>query len=202
MRDLSEVLSVMLKNLLIGEVVSVHGVHGALKVKPLTDVPERFESTEEVDIKLPSDAGQFKGLSRRYKVSYAALNGTTVILMLEGVNDRNTAELFRGAKISVRRDEAIELPADTYFIGDLIGSDVYELTEDTGSYGVNDPGVSLLGKIFDVQPTGSNDIYGVKTPEGQAMYLPSIAEVVRHVDVEKGQVFVKLLPGLKEVYLS
>ncbi len=192
----------MLKNLLIGEVVSVHGVHGALKVKPLTDVPERFESTEEVDIKLPSDAGQFKGLSRRYKVSYAALNGTTVILMLEGVNDRNTAELFRGAKISVRRDEAIELPADTYFIGDLIGSYVYELTEDTGSYGVNDPGVSLLGKIFDVQPTGSNDIYGVKTPEGQTMYLPSIAEVVRHVDVEKGQVFVKLLPGLKEVYLS
>ena len=192
----------MLKNLLIGEVVSVHGVHGALKVKPLTDVPERFESTEEVDIKLPSDAGQFKNLSRRYKVSYAALNGTTVILMLEGVNDRNTAELFRGAKISVRRDEAIELPADTYFIGDLIGSDVYELTEDTGSYGVNDPGVSLLGKIFDVQPTGSNDIYGVKTPEGQTMYLPSIAEVVRHVDVEKGQVFVKLLPGLKEVYLS
>lgn len=192
----------MLKNLLIGEVVSVHGVHGALKVKPLTDVPERFESTEEVDIKLPSDAGQFKGLSRRYKVSYAALNGTTVILMLEGVNDRNMAELFRGAKISVRRDEAIELPADTYFIGDLIGSDVYELTEDTGSYGVNDPGVSLLGKIFDVQPTGSNDIYGVKTPEGQTMYLPSIAEVVRHVDVEKGQVFVKLLPGLKEVYLS
>ena len=199
----------MLKNLLIGEIVSVHGVHGALKVKPLTDWPERFESTEEVDVKLPSSAGQFKKLSGRYKVSYASLNGNTVILMLDGVNDRNTAELFRGAQISVRRDEAVELPEDTYYIGDLIGSSVFELTDEAageaeafGTYRTDAAGVSLLGKIFEVQPTGSNDIYGVKTPDGQVLYLPSIAQVVRRVDVENGLVFVKLLPGLKEVYLS
>ena len=194
----------MLKNLLIGEVVSVHGVRGALKVKPLTDHPERFEKTSEIDVRLPSDSGQFKGLSRRYKVSYASVNSGMVLLMLEGVYDRNKAELYRGAMLSVTREEAIRLPEDTYFIGDLIGSQVYELPygEEDSVYDPEAPGVSLLGKVTDVQPTGSNDVYRVRTPEGKDIYLPAIGDVVRFVDVEKGQIFVKLLPGLKEVYLT
>ena len=192
----------MLKNLLIGEVVSVHGVRGALKVKPLTDYPERFTKSEAVDVKLPSDIGPYKGLSKRYKVSYATVSGGTVILMLDGIFDRNTAELYRGAMLSVTREEAVDLPEDTYFIGDLIGSTVYELTDGFAgdSFEPDAPGTALLGKMFDVLPTGSNDVYGVRTPDNVEMYIPSIGDVIKHVDVKRGLVFVKLLPGLKEVY--
>lgn len=194
----------MLKNLLIGEVVSVHGIRGGLKVKPLTDYLERFTQTDAVDVKLPSDAGPYKGLSKRYNVAYATVSGSTVILLLEGVEDRNTAELFRGAKLSVTREEAVELPEDTYFIGDLIGSDVYEFGEgaDETVFDIHAQGVNYLGKLFDVQPTGSNDVYGVRTPDKKELYLPSIGDVIKKVDVEHGLVFVKLLPGLKEVYLG
>ncbi|MBO4327286.1 MAG: 16S rRNA processing protein RimM [Clostridia bacterium] len=194
----------MLKNLLIGEVVSVHGVRGGLKVKPMTDYPERFTKTEAVDVKLPSDSGPYKGLSGRYKVSYATVSGNSVILLLDGVYDRNTAELFRGAMLSVTRDEAVKLPEDTYFIGDLIGSTVYEFTDgaDENLFETDAKGVALLGKLFEVLPTGSNDVYGVRTPDNKEMYIPSIGDVIRHVDVERGLVFVKLLPGLKEVYLE
>ena len=40
----------MLERLRIGEIVSVHGVKGALKVLPLTDNPIRFCSLAEVDV--------------------------------------------------------------------------------------------------------------------------------------------------------
>ena len=175
-----------------------------MKVKPLTDYPERFKNTEAVDVKLPSGSGQYKGLSKRYKVTYASVSGGSVILMLDGIFDRNTAELFRGAKLSVTRDEAVKLPEDTYFIGDLIGATVYELTaDDSGNrFEPDADGVQLLGKLFEVLPTGSNDVYGVRTPDNKEMYIPSIGDVIKHVDVERGFVFVKLLPGLKEIYLG
>ena len=184
----------MLENLLIGEVVSVHGIRGGLKVKALTDYPERFKNTAEVDVKLPAGSARSKELSHRYKVCYASVSGNTAILLLEGIDDRNTAELYRGATLSVPREAAVALPEDTYFIGDLVGSNVYELTDNDG--------MSLLGKVFEVIPTGSNDAYGVRTPDKKIIYIPAIASVVRHVDVERGEIFVKLLPGLKEVYLG
>ena len=184
----------MLENLLIGEVVSVHGIRGGLKVKALTDYPERFKNTAEVDVKLPAGSARSKELSHRYKVCYASVAGNTAILLLEGIDDRNTAELYRGATLSVPREAAVKLPEDTYFIGDLVGSTVYELTDNDG--------MSLLGKVFEVIPTGSNDAYGVRTPDKQIIYIPAIASVVRHVDVQRGEIFVKLLPGLKEVYLG
>jgi 16S rRNA processing protein RimM len=203
----------MLENLLIGEVVSVHGIRGGLKVKALTDYPERFKNTAEVDVKLPSDSARSKELSHRYKVCYASVAGNTAILLLEGIDDRNTAELYRGATLSVPREAAVALPEDTYFIGDLVGSNVYELTDNAALpaeadskpgpvYDAHAPGVELLGKVFEVIPTGSNDAYGVRTPDKQIIYIPAIASVVRHVDVRRGEIFVKLLPGLKEVYLG
>ena len=196
----------MLENLLIGEVVSVHGIRGGLKVKALTDYPERFKNTAEVDVRLPAGSARSKELSHRYKVCYASVAGTTAILLLEGIDDRNTAELYRGATLSVPREAAVELPEDTYFIGDLVGSSVYELTDgadkaETG-FDTHAPGVELLGKVFEVIPTGSNDAYGVRTPDKQIIYVPAIASVIRHVDVKRGEIFVRLLPGLKEVYLG
>ncbi len=194
----------MLTDLLVGEIVSVHGVRGGLRVKPLTDDPARFEKLDEVDVKLPSGSGNAGKLSGTYRVSYAAVSGNTVILMLEGIDDRNTAELMRGAMLSVPREKAVKLPEDTYFIGDLIGCLVYEFGDgaDEQLYDENAPGVNVLGRLFDVQHTGGNDIYGVRTPDGREMYLPAIGEVIRRVDVREGKIFVKLLPGLREVYLS
>lgn len=194
----------MLENLVIGEVVSVHGIRGGLKVKALTDYPERFKKTAEVDVRLPAGSAKSKELSHRYKVCYASVAGSTAILLLEGVEDRNTAELYRGATLSVPREKAVELPEDTYFIGDLVGSDVYELTDSAAddAFDAAAPGVEKLGKVFEVIPTGSNDAYGVRTPDKKIIYIPAIASVVRHVDVRRGEIFVRLLPGLKEVYLG
>lgn len=182
----------MLRTLLIGEIVNVHGVKGALKVRPLTDRPARFSELDEVNVILPKNSPK-QDLSGSYKVVSASVSGDFVLLRLEGINDRDKADLYRNAKLEIPREKAIDLPEDTYFIGDLIGSSVYEIT---------DGGEELLGKVTDIMQPGGNDVYVVTMPDKKEILLPAIAQVVKEVDIEKGIIRVKLLPGLREVYLS
>lgn len=180
----------MLERLRIGEIVSVHGVKGALKVLPLTDNPIRFCSLTEVDI-VPKRGGR-KGLNESngttYKVLSATPAGNVVLLKLYGIDDRDKAEQFRGMFLEIPREKAVKLPRDSYFIGDLLGCIV--MTESG----------EILGKLTDVQSTGANDIYEVKADDKKAIWLPAIGDVIKDVNIEKGEIIVSLLPGLREVY--
>ncbi len=173
----------MLEYLTIGEIVNVHGVHGAVKVIPLTDDPARFKKLKTVRV-------VFRGSVREYTVESVQLQSKFVILKLSGINDRDAATVLRGAELEVSRKDAISLPEGAYFICDLIGCRVIE------------PDGSILGVVDDVFSTGSNDVYSVKDEKGRKIMLPAIAQVVKSVDVEKGEIRVELLPGLKEVYLQ
>ncbi len=173
----------MLEFLTIGEIVNVHGVKGAVKVVPLTDDPLRFKRVKSVIITV-------KGKKKDYDILSAQVAGNTVILSLSGITDRDQAEFMRGGLIEVPRSEAIELPEDFYFIGDLIGCEVKEADGD------------LLGKICEVLQTGSNDVYIVKDSEGRDILIPAIEDVIKNVDVAAGLVTVELLPGLKEIYYA
>ena len=187
----------MLERLRIGEIVSVHGVKGALKVLPLTDNPIRFCSLTEVDI-VPKRGGRKGADVTNYKVLSATPAGNVVLLKLCGVDDRDKAEKFRGMFLEIPREKAVKLPKDSYFIGDLLGCTVK--TEDG----------EVLGKLTDVQSTGANDIYevtevvndgeGSNKPKKKTIWLPAIGDVIKDVDVEKGEIIVSLLPGLREVY--
>ena len=183
----------MLERIRIGEIVSVHGVKGALKVLPLTDNPIRFCSLTEVDI-VPKRGGRKGADVTNYKVLSATPAGNVVLLKLCGVDDRDKAEKFRGMFLEIPREKAVKLPKDSYFVGDLVGCTVK--TQDG----------EVLGTLTEVQFTGANDIYEV-TPEGTSgnkkknvMWLPAIGEVIKDVDVAKGEIIVTLLPGLREVY--
>ncbi len=190
----------MLERLRIGEIVSVHGVKGALKVLPLTDNPIRFCSLAEVDVvpKRGNRNGIVDKNGTTYKVISATPAGNVVLLKLYGIDDRDKAEQFRGMFLEIPREKAVKLPKDSYFIGDLLGCTVK--TEDG----------EVLGKLTDVQSTGANDIYevteivndgeGSNKPKKKTIWLPAIGDVIKDVDVEKGEIIVSLLPGLREVY--
>ena len=53
-----------------------------------------------------------------------------------------------------------------------------------------------LGYIFDVYPTGSNDIYVVRNDEGKQVLLPAIGQVIKKVDTKSKKMIVHLLAGL------
>jgi len=82
-----------------------------------------------------------------------------------------------------RRVFQMDLGEDTYYVRDLLGLSVYSNGE-------------LLGELIDWFPTGSNDVYVVRTPEGKNVMVPAIKQVVKKVDLENKKMEVELLEGL------
>jgi 16S rRNA processing protein RimM len=162
----------------IGVVTSAHGVHGAVKVKVLTDNPRRFPSLKGKSVQVLSRAGQ-----KAFRVAgVKPLQGMYSVEFVE-VTDRNTAEALRGAELALYRSELESQPEGSFYVFDLLGLDV--LTDDG----------HRLGQLTDVLSPGANDVFVVEA-EGQEVLLPATKEVVKLVDLENRRVIVHLLPGL------
>ena len=171
----------MLDFLEIGEIVNVHGVRGAVKVIPLTDDVTRFKKLKSVFIRQ-------NGTDREFTVSSVQFQPKFVVMKLAGIESPEAANLLRSAKVVISRANAVNLPKNTYFIGDLIGCTV-----------ITDIG-ETLGKITEVMSPGGNDVYEVHSEDGAEILLPAIKDVILNVDVSDAVVTVHLLPGLREVY--
>ena len=111
--------------------------------------------------------------------------GGRLILKLAGIDDREAAEQLRGASLEVPTDQAVELPPGQYFWHQVVG--LRAVVESSGRE---------LGRVADILVTGSNDVYVVRK-DGRELLLPAIGEVVRAIDLERGEMRVELLPGLE-----
>ena len=76
-----------------------------------------------------------------------------------------------------------ELASDTYYWADLIGLSVYTTQGD------------YLGRLTSILPTGSNDVYIVRTEDRETL-VPALASVVCSVDLANQTMRVKLPEGL------
>jgi 16S rRNA processing protein RimM len=85
----------------------------------------------------------------------------------------------------VAPEDRVPLEEGVYWIDDIIGLEVVEDETD-----------AVLGVVEDVMPTGSNDVYEVRTPDGVLKMIPATGEVIRKVDLEARQIRVHLLEGL------
>lgn len=160
--------------LVIGRIVRPHGIRGQVLVALETDDAERFARVERVflgDTALPVG------------VQAVRPHKGGVILTLRGITTRNQAEQLRGQWVKIPASEAITLDEDEYFVFQIVG-----LTAVT-------PDGTVIGQVDDVLFTGANDVYVVRTPQGELL-LPAIADVVHHVDLAAGQMVVTVPPGL------
>ena len=165
-----------LRYLAIGRVVRAHGVRGEISVAVLTDFPERFETTEWVYLgnEFEADAYHLKGYRWHKK---------NVLLTLAEITDRTEAEQLRGQLVQVPIEEAVPLPNGDYYLYQLINLQVVTIDN------------KILGTITDVIETGANDVYIVSGGQ-QEILLPAIPEVIKSIDLDKGQMIVELMDGL------
>ena len=119
----------MPKTLTIATVLKPQGIRGEIKVKALTDSAEDLKNFPRVFI----DGVEYKVLSVRPA-------GDCAFLSLRGIADRNAAELLRGKDVIALREDAPELPEDTFYLVDVLGCEV-----------VTEKGKSI-GTICDITP--------------------------------------------------
>ena len=161
----------------IGQIVNTNGLKGVVKVNPFTDDISKFEDLKYVYIQLKNEL-------KKVKIEQVRYNKNQVLLKLEGIDSIEEAEKYRNFYLKTEKESQEDLGEDTYYIVDLIGLDVYS---DKNEY---------LGKIEDVFPTGSNDVYVVKDNLGKQILIPAIADVVKKVDLENKKMTINLIPGL------
>ena len=152
----------------VGQIINTHGVKGEVKVLPLTDDMYRFDDLEYIYL-----------YGEKVNVEKVKYLKDKVVLKLEGIDSMNEAEKlkYKQPYLEITRDQAVELPDDTYFITDLIGCKVV----DTNNF--------EYGKISDVIQTPSNDVYWVKG--NKEILIPVLKEIVLTIDIENSLITIK-----------
>jgi 16S rRNA processing protein RimM len=109
-----------------------------------------------------------------------------VIVKFKGIDNINDVEKYRKARLLVTRENAVPLEENEYYIADLIGLSA-----------VSDEG-EALGNVTDVLQTGANDVYVIATPDKKEILVPAIRDCILQVDLEKQEMRIHLLPGLRD----
>lgn len=150
----------------IGQIINVHGVHGELKIYPLTDDIKRFRKLNKVII---------DGLERN--ITWCKLQSDKVILKIEGIDTLEEAQKLKNKYLEVSRENSAKLPEGSYFIADIIGC----MVEDIDG--------NIIGKVYDVIQTGSNDVYWIKGEE--EVLIPALKDIVVKIDLENEKIIIK-----------
>ena len=165
----------------IGRIIGAHGIRGEIRVHPTTDYPERFLNMRTLFAEHPAKPPMTLAVTG---VRFHDGKGQ-ILVTAEGVTDRDAAESLRGRAITVAPDERVELPEGEYWIDSLIGLGVIE-----------SDGGARLGKIEEVMNTGNNDVYMIRTADGELKLIPAIADVIEEISLERGEMRVNLPEGL------
>lgn len=161
------------KKIIIGKIGAAHGVRGDMKVYPLTDFPDRFNTIKKAFI----DDKEINIISTRYQNNF-------VVMKVKGVNSREEVARYTNKLLKINRSDVPPLNEGEYYSFDIIGLKV-----------INQDDV-VLGEIIEILKTGSNDVYITKTPEGKQLLIPALKKVVTEINIEEG--FMKVIWDIKQ----
>jgi len=159
----------------MGRIVAPYGIFGWLKVQP---------STESIDSLLDypdwwlgrDDNSSQPGIKntpwQKFKVETVKIHTDTLLVKLQGINDRDTALSFKSKHIAIPREQFPEAGEGEYYWSDLIGLNVKNQ---------QDVDFGLITEVFE---TGANDVIVVKDPtDGRERLIPFIDQVVINVSL-------------------
>jgi len=154
----------------LGRIGAPHGVRGWVRVQSATRPPEAILEFEVWLI----DAGAGPV---RHRVIDSRIQSKSILVQLEGCEDRDTVAALRHAEIAVARDDLPPAGPDEWYWADLVGLTV-ETVDGTG-----------LGHVDHLMETGANDVL-VVTGERERLIPWIQGEVVRAVEIEAGRLIV------------
>lgn len=164
----------------IGEITKPFGIKGGLKIRPLTEDPDRFRRLAGAVLEAAD------GTQQTCTVADVRTDRNSVILFCREIDNVEQVKRFVGGTVRIPRSEAIPLPQDSYFQHDLLGLRVY--LED-GRY---------LGEIREIWPTGGNDVLVVRDGERERL-IPAIKSVVVGVNLKENRMILRWMEGLLDL---
>lgn len=157
----------------LGQITGAVGLKGEFKVFDYGDDPLRFKKYTRIYID-----------DKMYGLKSARVQKNLVVLLVDGISDRNEAEKLRGKDIYIDENQLPKLPEGTYYIRDLIGFDI--VSED-GEH---------IGFLEDIYKNTAQPLYVIKTDDGKEGYIPGVDEFILNTDVKEKKITVKIIEGL------
>lgn len=154
----------------LGSISGVFGVKGWLKVYAFTDKKENILSYQPWYI-------ERNNVRKAVKLKAGKPHGKTIVALIEGIDDRNEAELWVGSDIYIPTDQLPALGKNEYYWSDLVGLSVVTVTGES------------LGVIDHLLETGANDVIAVKGERDRLIPYVS-GDVVKSVDLNEQQMVV------------
>ncbi len=159
-----------------------HGIKGELRVRMMTDYPERIAKLGTIYL---SDKAEPKAnAAKPYQVQGMRMNGSFGLLKLHEIPDRTAAEKYRGLYVLIDMEHAVPLEEGEFYLYQLIGVKVETEAGET------------LGTLTEVLETGANDVYIVKGEPYGEILIPVTPQTIIKTDVNAGILIVRLPEGL------
>ena len=153
--------------ILVGKISNPHGIKGWVKVISFTDPIQNILSYKKWTI---SD----NETEKTYCLEDSRIQGNKIVIKLEGVNNRDDADLLKNLQIEINRSDLPKLEENSYYWEDLVDFNVIDIK------GMH------VGKVDSLFRTGSNDVLVIINETKQRLLVPFIMEeVIKYVDLDK-----------------
>ncbi|HIF54360.1 MAG: ribosome maturation factor RimM [Methylococcales bacterium] len=150
----------------VGEISGVFGIKGWVKIYSLTDPRENILNYSPWVLKKGND-------SKRVHVVNGKRQGKSVVVCLEGVDDRDVASSFCGWEILIEKSQLPKSANGEFYWADLVG-----LRVETES------GIAL-GVVDHLIETGANDVLVVKDDERERLVPFLHEQTIKKIDLEQ-----------------
>jgi 16S rRNA processing protein RimM len=158
--------------LTIGRIVAPHGIRGEVKMVLATDRPERLADLRRVYL---------DGSDSPTRLTRSRLQGNSreALLKFEGVNDRDAAELLRGATVQIRGNQLPPPEEGVFFHYQILGLTAYDEADNP------------LGEVTEIIEAGEVDVYVVTAPDGSQQLYPALRDIVLSIDPAAGRMLIR-----------
>ncbi len=136
--------------LVLGKIVSVHGIRGEVKVYSFTDPIDNLLDYRHWTLRRGDEV-------RQVELANGRLQGNVLVAKLAGLDDREVARTYADFEICVPRSELPALEEGEFYWHQLVG---LKVVDQTGQ---------LLGKVDHLFETGANDVLVVRPFVGSWM---------------------------------
>ena len=167
----------MSKLVCVGQIINVHGIKGAVKIKPYLENPMDIAAYGDLTDKDGKKVFRIKAQSQKQGI---------VLAYVQGVTDRTTAEGLKGVRLYMDRNNLPKEDEAEFYCIDLIGLTVLKDDED-------------FGTVESVDNFGAGDIINVKLKNGKVFPFDFSDSTFPVVNIEKGFMQIVLSDGIKEV---
>lgn len=148
----------------MAKISSISG-NGFLKLNLYTDFPEKLFHTEILYL-------DFFGKKKKFEVENLIKQKKSYFIKFSGFETERELQVLLGREIFITEKDLAELPEGSYFIHELIDSEVFRSGE-------------TIGRVKDVLNLPGNDVYVIEDENGNEILIPAVSDFIISFDAEK-----------------